>query len=327
MIIPVYNSEKFLRKCLDNIISQSYKNLEIIVVNDCSPGNAGEIVREYIKTDSRIKLITHRENKGSFRARVSGIKAAKGAYIAFVDSDDRISRDYYSVLITKAVETGSDMVIADFMNEYENGKTFFFNFDPIRLQDLNLRGERVFDMFIRQQGKFYGWHVIWNKIYSRKLCKKSLPFFKKIKSNLMMTDDIAHSCVFWILAQKVANVHDVYYFYLQHAEQSVAGSDFKKGGDLKKLEKNASDVVLAFDFFKNIMIKFDKWEKYERDYTKFKELYIKYWSANAKKFEGEDLKKAEELIKNLFGISELYELTKDDNSAYMSVTEVNFTEK
>jgi len=321
VIIPVYNSEKFLRKCLDSVINQTHDNLEIIAVDDCSDGNAGEIISEYIKNiktnpSRRIKLIRHKENKGSYHARITGIEAAKGKYIAFIDSDDRISTDYFRVLAEKAAETGADMVIADFVNEYEDGKIYYYDRDPIRAQDLNLEGNQVLDAFMRQRGSFYGWHVVWNKIYKRKLCKKCLPFFKKITSHLIMTDDVAFSCVFWNLAKKVANVHGAYYFYMQHGGQSVAAGNFKK------FEKNASDVALVLDFFKDMLVKSGKWDRYGNDYGKFKELYIKYWSFNAKNFESGEFTEAEALIKRLFGVSGLYELTEADNSVYLAVTEI-----
>ena len=94
VIIPVYKVEKYLSKCVESIINQTYKNLEIILVNDGSPDNCGEICDEYAKKDSRIKVI-HKENGGLSDARNAGIEIASGQYIAFVDSDDYIASNMY----------------------------------------------------------------------------------------------------------------------------------------------------------------------------------------------------------------------------------------
>ncbi len=97
VVIPIYKVEKYLQKCLDSIINQSYKNLEIILVNDGSPDNCGKICDEYAKKDTRIKVI-HKENGGLSDARNIGIKNANGKYITFIDSDDYITEDYVEYL-------------------------------------------------------------------------------------------------------------------------------------------------------------------------------------------------------------------------------------
>ena len=105
IIIPVYNSEDFLNTCLDSLTKQSYKNLELIVVNDGSPKNCKEIVTEYSKKDERVKYVEHEKNKGLFQARVTGFENSTGDYIAFLDADDYVSNDFYRELIEKAEET------------------------------------------------------------------------------------------------------------------------------------------------------------------------------------------------------------------------------
>lgn len=97
IVIPIYNVEKYLEKCLASVINQTYKNLEIILVDDGSPDNCGAICDEYAKKDARIKVI-HKENGGLSDARNSGIKAATGKYITFIDSDDYVTTDYIEYL-------------------------------------------------------------------------------------------------------------------------------------------------------------------------------------------------------------------------------------
>lgn len=92
VIIPVYKVEKFLHRCVDSVINQTYKNLEIILIDDGSPDNCGNICDEYAKKDTRIKVI-HQENQGLSGARNSGLNIAKGEYIYFIDSDDYIKKN------------------------------------------------------------------------------------------------------------------------------------------------------------------------------------------------------------------------------------------
>lgn len=97
VIVPVYGTEKVLPRCLDSILGCTYKNIEVIVVNDCSPGNASEIIRSYEEMDSRVKLVEYEKNKGLFLARMTGVEASHGKYIAFLDSDDKVSIDLLSI--------------------------------------------------------------------------------------------------------------------------------------------------------------------------------------------------------------------------------------
>ena len=97
VVVPVYNVENYLEKCVSSITNQTYKNLEIILVNDGSKDNSGAICDDLAKNDSRIKVI-HKENGGLSDARNTGINVATGEYIGFVDSDDWIERDMYEQL-------------------------------------------------------------------------------------------------------------------------------------------------------------------------------------------------------------------------------------
>lgn len=100
VIVPVYNSEKYVRRCIESVIMQTYQNWELIMVDDGSEDNSLTILYEYEKQDSRIKVI-HQDNKGPGNARNKGINHATGDYIVFVDSDDRIDENYFSLLSKK----------------------------------------------------------------------------------------------------------------------------------------------------------------------------------------------------------------------------------
>ena len=119
IIIPVYKVEKYIYKCIDSVLNQTYKNLEIILVDDGSPDKCPEICEEYAKKDNRIKII-HKKNGGLSDARNAGLKVATGKYIGFVDSDDYIEKDMYQVLYNNIIKTNSDISIVNLKEVKEN---------------------------------------------------------------------------------------------------------------------------------------------------------------------------------------------------------------
>ncbi|MEM9075515.1 MAG: glycosyltransferase [Bacteroidota bacterium] len=123
VIVPVYKVENYLKRCVDSVLCQSYKNLQIILVNDGSPDNCGKICDEFKKKDSRIEVI-HQKNKGLSGARNSGLEKVKGEYVAFVDSDDWIAPNMLEVLIEKILKHKAQIIECDFKstNEEKNNR-------------------------------------------------------------------------------------------------------------------------------------------------------------------------------------------------------------
>lgn len=119
VIIPVYNVETYLCRCVDSVLDQSYRNIEVILVDDGSPDGCPAICDEYARQDDRVRVI-HQENAGLSGARNAGIDAAKGAWLAFVDSDDYLAEDFLSRLYEACVSTGSDMSVCRW--EYVRGE-------------------------------------------------------------------------------------------------------------------------------------------------------------------------------------------------------------
>lgn len=117
-IIPVYNVEKYLNECIESVLNQTYKDLEIILINDGSTDNSGKICDEYAKADSRIKVI-HKENGGLSSARNAGIEVATGDYYTFIDSDDYITHDMTEQLLYALESTGADISVCK-ITENEN---------------------------------------------------------------------------------------------------------------------------------------------------------------------------------------------------------------
>lgn len=110
IIVPIYKVEKYIHKCIDSIINQTYKKIEIILIDDGSPDNCGKICDDYAKKDSRITVL-HKENGGLSDARNAGINIAKGEYLTFIDSDDYVSEDYVKFLVDLIKEYDADMSV------------------------------------------------------------------------------------------------------------------------------------------------------------------------------------------------------------------------
>lgn len=267
IIVPVYNSEDFLGVCLNSLIEQSYKNLELIVVNDGSPKNCKEITEEYIKKDNRIKYVEHEKNRGLFQARITGFENSTGKYIAFLDADDYVSNDFYRELIEKAEETNSDIVISKLVMDYGKGNKKIYNLFDFPFEELN--GEECYEQFYNQEGLNFSWHITPNKIYSRKIWEKAIKEYQKIDKHLIMTEDFAFSNVLFYYAEKVTKVDRVAFYYTKHdgASTSVNNMSFKKAS------KNLEDLTTSFSFVENFLKEKNIYEKYKEQFEKWRALY------------------------------------------------------
>ena len=168
VIIPVYNVEKYLHRCLDSVIAQTYQNLEIICVDDGSIDDSGKICDQYAVRDARIKVI-HQENQGLSAARNRGLDAAEGEYIAFVDSDDYILEDMYKKMLDKLLNYNVDLCVCQWQYEFSDGRQVVKkkNIDP------TIYGRKASLEFARflYMGNYENGVVVaaWNKLYRRAL--------------------------------------------------------------------------------------------------------------------------------------------------------------
>ena len=212
VIVPVYNVEKYLKECVESIINQTYKNLEIILVDDGSPDNCGVICDEYKKSDNRIFVI-HKENGGLSDARNAGLKVARGKYLTFVDSDDYIN-DRYIELLHNAIIKNNVSVSQCGINKVRNNNE--------KIEEIGYKEKCV------KQGKqmikeMYGtnWEntVVWNKMYLKELFR-DIKFPKgKIHEDEFTTYKILYN------ADKVAIINEYLYCYRQN-EESIMGKKF-----------------------------------------------------------------------------------------------------
>ena len=120
VIIPVYNAESYIARCVTSVLDQSYANLEVILVDDCSTDSTLSVLRGVLdeRNDSRVRLICHECNQGSAATRTTGIKAAHGDYMVHVDSDDWIDHDFVAKMVNKAIASNADIVVCEYCYEY-----------------------------------------------------------------------------------------------------------------------------------------------------------------------------------------------------------------
>jgi glycosyltransferase involved in cell wall biosynthesis len=126
IIVPVYNVEKYLHKCINSILSQTLADFELILVDDGSKDSSGEICKEYAKKDSRI-IVIHKENGGLSSARNAGIKIAKSDYLGFVDSDDWIDSNMYEYLYNGIIDNNADVALCRIFYQFENKTSYYYN--------------------------------------------------------------------------------------------------------------------------------------------------------------------------------------------------------
>lgn len=172
VIVPVYNVENYLRKCIESILNQVYKNLQIILVDDGSTDLSGEICEEYRLIDQRIEVI-HKENGGPASARKAGLILADGQYIGFVDADDYIDTDFYQVLLEDAIESGADLVHGGYISE-NNGSTVLNNMYETGTYELaGVQAEFIKKYILKIDSDVHMNHNVFPKLFKTDLVRVS----------------------------------------------------------------------------------------------------------------------------------------------------------
>lgn len=163
VIVPVYNVERYLEQCLHSILSQSYKNIEVILVDDGSTDNSGKICDEYAAKDSRIKVMHQQISGGVASARNAALSVAHGEYIGFVDADDWIATNMYDTLLKFAKSYTADIVMGNTIDVLHSGKTQYMPMLSAAIK--HIKCEEFWKLFI-QHGTC---KTLWNKLFTRKI--------------------------------------------------------------------------------------------------------------------------------------------------------------
>lgn len=281
IILPVYNSEFFLDRCIGSILNQTYENFEVIIINDGSTDKSLEIINRWILKDKRIKLI-NKKNEGVAKARNLGIEIASGEYIAFIDSDDYVSSHMLSTMSKIANEENADLVECSF-NFVKDGEII----NSPKFTNEKLNGNKVvLSNFLKRKNTV---NAIWNKLYKASLFEKiSFP-------NLKYGEDYLVNVLAHMYSYKKVTTSEKLYFY----EDNI-NSAMNQKFNLNKLDNvyarvQAYDIVnkvcdnveflslIALDILSNVVILETEMfvankNKYEMDiHKKLSNLFHKYY--------------------------------------------------
>ena len=204
VIVPFFNAENYLRKCIESILKQTHTNLEIIMVDDGSTDGSSRIVEEYIERDFRIKLI-QQENKGAGAARNRGLEEAKGDYIGFVDSDDWIAHDMYEYLLALMIRNEADITACDYVSTKDRGCEDI----PISYEELKVMNQtQLFEFFLRVHGE-RSYSSAWNMLYRKDIIWNVRFPEGKITEDLMFDYLAYKKCNKYVFS----NQRKYFYFY------------------------------------------------------------------------------------------------------------------
>lgn len=292
VIIPVYNTEKYLRECLDSVINQTLADIEIICVNDGSTDSSLQILQDYAQKDKRITVLTQK-NKGAGVARNLGLKNAKGEYVIFFDSDDYMNMKMLEKLYNRGCETGSDITIckSEYLNKKDSTKIpISFAVEKNCIGDVLLLQPKDYAKCIFQF--CVGWP--WDKLYKRDFVVKNKLKFQKLRHS----NDTYFVLFSLVLANCISIVDDILVTHRTH-ENSLESTrveapscfyfalskmwhSLKKLGDYKTYEYSFINYCVTFPYWHIISIKNKKARK------KMVQAYAKlYKKINMKKYEKE----------------------------------------
>lgn len=255
VIIPVYNPGELLRNCLDSVINQSLANIEIICVDDGSTDNSLDILNEYAKKDSRIKIYTQ-NNKGAGTARNKGIEKSNGEYIIFLDSDDWIEKDMCEQLYNHANKLGSDLVIFDSLWHTLDGINEFNYFSKGEFNE-DYQSFTFDYHYILNRLLIASYGVIWSRFYKSSYIKDNEIIFPKHK----IYNDVEFCFKTAFLAKNISYYPKPFYHYIKMGQPSLQTS-FREGKD----ELIWFDVLLGLY---DMLIEYDLMDELRVDFINY----------------------------------------------------------
>lgn len=304
VIVPIYNVEQYLCRCVECLTAQTYKNLEIILVDDGSPDNCPQLCDAYAKKDSRIKVI-HKKNGGLSDARNAGMTIATGEYISFIDSDDYVSNDFIETLYNTLLSENSDIVECSVVKFYEDG-----HFDEYK-DDLNITSYNTEESLSKLIAENPFKQHVWNKLYKADLVSGVPYAVGKLNEDEFWTYQIFGQ------AKKVTRVNKTMYYYFQR-QSSIMGNTYNLRR-LDALEGKANRQKYIEKYFPGLaaQAKIDLFESCIFAYQSV----LKYIS-------GKDKKIAKKVI---YSYKDSFELSREEinNSSssgakYLKLASVNF---
>lgn len=213
IIIPIYNCEKYLKRCLDSILAQTMQDYEILMINDGSTDNSGLIASEYSKMDERF-ILYNSVNKGPGHARNIGIKHAKGTYISFIDSDDTIEPSMYQNIFEKTKKDQLDVIIFGYSIISSSGQKIKAKIDipsQIILYEKDIRQEILYKYY---KGNTNGIGSLWNKIYRLQFLIDYNLFIDETRKR---AEDYWYNMYVFLNCKKALFINECYYNYYQNS--------------------------------------------------------------------------------------------------------------
>lgn len=260
IIVPVYNTAKYLDKCIQTLIKQTLEDIEIIFIDDGSEDNSVEILKNYAKNDKRISILKQ-NHKRQGAARNYGLSIAQGEYIGFVDSDDWVELDMFEKLYYQAKETDSDIVMCS-MNTFEDGTNKII---VNTYNTLDIFNQKFFEnSFTSQDTLNFIFNISvspYNKIYRKSLIAKNNI---KFPENIYFEDN-AFFFKSWLNAKKISLLNQKLYQY----RKSTASTT--------KSDKNKLDIFRTLDLTKNILEENNYYNRLKTDYLRYKSASLQYW--------------------------------------------------
>ena len=237
VIVPIFNKEKYLRKCLESIVNQTYPNLEIILINDGSSDNSEHICNEFATNDNRIKVVST-ENRGAARARNSGIKMAEGNFISFIDADDFIDQAYYETMLKIIENNNAEIAECEFKTVDENEDYMF----PIKNNEIRImnREEALVELYGKDDKEHVKTVIVCNKLFRKELFDN----IEYIPGRVIDDETIIYKLI--NKSNKIAESYDTLYAYVQ-TSNSVMRKDFA----MKRLDDSIDVYDECIKYFEN----------------------------------------------------------------------------
>lgn len=259
VVVPVYNTAQYLRKCVESIINQQYKSLDIILIDDGSTDESGEICNDYMLRDKRIRVF-HEKNNGLVVSRKLGIKLAKGKLITFLDSDDWVESDMYLHMMKAYKEFEPDLLTSGII--IENGDKVSIEIDTVPKGTYECKAikEKIMScmMYDEQTGKRSITPSVWNKIYKVDLLKMIIMDLDK---GITYGEDAAITYTYITRATKIMVLDKSWYHYVVHTDS------MSRRYDISSFDK----ILKFYEYMKKKFVEFAVWDAMEvqlKEYTK-----------------------------------------------------------
>ena len=230
VIVPVYNTKKELPRCIESICKQTYKDLEIICIDDGSSDGSGQILEEFQAKDNRIQVI-HKENGGESSARNTGLKMSAGEYIAFCDCDDWIDPDMYEVLAGELERERIDMAATRWYKETDSSSQEIKNEQPVSKQ---IFGRDELLRYLYRRDSYRGFAYMWDKLYRREILKDKKGNWILFREDLRLGGDVLYLAEIALNVKRAKYVDRSFYHYYQRTESGCHTRDVNKLHDWLK---------------------------------------------------------------------------------------------